>query len=175
MKDDKIDDTYVYSRIGMALISAQRVEFLTANILEHLSEHNKYFSTITSAEFLQNTKKAMKARKMLGETFRILKLNTDWVIEDKLDEYLKKRNLLVHGFWNEYLSHKSEEQTKIAIDFCNDFGQLSNKIESFFKGFLYFLALRYVEDKERLHVDMRKWDNDFEYFIKEIKSKKLLD
>lgn len=174
MQNNKIDETYVYSRIGMALISAQRVEFITSNILEHLSEFNEYFSVITSAEFLQNTKKAMKARKMLGEVFRILKLNPEWVIEEELDEYLKKRNLLVHGFWDNYLNYKSDEQTKIAIDFCNDFGQLSIKIESFFKGFLYFLALRYVEDRERLHIDMRKWDNDFDYFVEALKNKKMI-
>ena len=170
-EEGKIEDSAVYQRIGMALISAQRVEFLTSKILEHLAEFNHYFTMITSAEFLSNTSKALKARKTLGEVFKLLKLNPDWVIEDELNEYLKQRNLLVHGFWQTHLNTKSPQQAKVALDFCNAFGGMSEGVESFFKGFLYFLALRYVEDRDHLGEGIKLWDDDFEYFLVALKAK----
>ncbi|ALL06282.1 hypothetical protein AQ505_12720 [Pedobacter sp. PACM 27299] len=89
-----------------------------------------------------------------------------------MDAYLKQRNLLVHGFWANYLNGKSETQSKMAAGFCNTFGKLSNKLESFFKGFIYFLALRHVKDRDHLDVGFKGWDNDFEFFISQVKQNK---
>lgn len=174
-KEGIIEDSAVYQRIGMALISAQRVEFLTGKILEHLAEFNHYFTMITSEEFLANTAKALRARKTLGEVFKLLKLNPEWVIEDELNEYLKRRNLLVHGFWQTHLNTKSQQNSQAALDFCNEFGRMSDSIESFFKGLLYFLALRYVEDRNHLDEGFKLWDSDFEHFLVTLKAKKLVN
>lgn len=167
-----VNQNLVYSRIGMALISAQRVEYLTGLLLEYLIEFDKTFHDITSEEFYDASKKSKNTRRMLGEIFGLLKLNPQFSLEDEMNEYLKQRNLLVHGFWKTYLNTKSEAQAKTAIDFCNSFGKLSNHLESFFKGFLYFLALRHVKDRDHLDADMKKWDDDFDYFMERAKEKK---
>lgn len=143
------DEDFVYSRIGMALVSAQRVEFATGQILKHLTEFSDIYC-ITTNEFFSRSSKSRKAVKTLGSIFRLLKLNPKWVIEDELDKFLQKRNFFVHNFWNTYLHTTSTEQIQIAINICNDFGRSSQVFESFFKGFLYFLALRHVKDRDLL-------------------------
>ena len=90
---------FVYSRIGMALISAQRVEFLTSRLLNLLTEFDKDVYGITTSEFLEKSSKSSKAYKTLGTIFNLLKLNPKLVIEDELNDYLKKRNLFVHNFF----------------------------------------------------------------------------
>ena len=160
-----ITDTYVYSRIGMALTSAQRVEFVTGELVSHLAEFDTDVYGITSTEFLSNSDKAKKARKTLGTTFKLLKLSNRMSIEKELDDYLKKRNLLVHHFWRTYLSTKSEEQAKKAVNFCNQFGKFSEGLESYFKGFIFFLALRHVKDRHHLSPALQEWSEDFDYFI----------
>ncbi len=168
-------ERYVFERIGMALVSAQRVEVMTGKILEHLHEFRDHLSPFTSDEFLANTKNGIKARKTLGEIFKILKLNPSWVIEDELNDYLKHRNSLVHGFWTSHLQSKSDESTINAINFCNEFGAKSKSIESFFKGFIYFLALRDVKEVDKLDPVFKLMENDFQYFLLAMKEKSLLE
>ena len=159
----------------MALISSQRVEYITGKLLEHLCEYKEYFTPIiTTQEFLSNTNKGLKARKTLGEIFRILKLNPQWVIENELNDYLKMRNLLVHEFWIKNLINSSEETINKAFLFCHEFGSQSQKIESFFKGFMYFLALRHVSNSDELDPTLKKIEIDFQYFMTTIKQKSLL-
>lgn len=167
----KINQDYVYSRVGMALISAQRVEFVSGQILELLVTYDKNIYGITTDEFLEITKLSGKKRKTLGNVFMLLKLNPKLFIEDELNEYLKKRNNLVHKFWKSYLNNYSLIQAKKAIEFCYDFGRLSDKVESYFKGFLYFLALRHSKDREHLEPSFKKMEKDFEYFMQKLKSK----
>lgn len=111
----------------------------------------------------------------LGVIFKLLKLNPKLVIEDELNEYLKRRNLLVHGFWKNYLNTKSETQAKTAIDFCYEFGKLSNQLERFFKGFIFFLALRHVAERSEIDTKIKEWESDFEYFLRALNEKYLLD
>lgn len=68
-------ERYLFERIGIALISAQRVEVITAKLLEYLYEFREHLSPFTADEFLATTKNGIKARKTLGEIFKILKLN----------------------------------------------------------------------------------------------------
>jgi len=168
-----INEDFVYSKIGMALISAQRVEVLTGQLLEILVEFDKEVYGITTSEFFEKSTKSKTAYKTLGAIFTLLKLNPKLVIEDELNDYLKKRNLFVHSFWATYLISKSEEKSKEAIDFCYDFGRHSDKIESFFKGFLYFLALRHVKSQDELDLEVKQWSADFEYFIDSLQQKNL--
>lgn len=158
-------EDFVYSRIEMALISAQRVEFLTGQLLEYLVEFDKEIYGITTLEFLEKSAKSKTAYKTLGAIFNLLKLNPKLVIEDELNNYLKKRNLFVHSFWTTYLTSKSDEKTKEAVDFCYDFGRHSDNISSFFQGFLYFLALRHVKNRDELEPSIKQWSADFDYFI----------
>lgn len=166
-------EDFVYSRIGMALVSAQRVEYVTTQLLSYLVEFDKELYGITSMEFLDKAAKSKSGKKTLGAVFSLLKLNPQLVIEEELDDYLQKRNLLAHGFWTTFLHGGSDG--KEAVDFCYDFGKQSMKIESFFKGFLYFLALRHVKDRGHLDTQFRDLDNDFEYFIAALKEKQLRD
>ena len=92
----KLSDDYVYTKIGMALVSAQRVEFITGRLLEVLEILDSGAYKITTSEFLERTAKSKKAIKTLGTIFSLLKLNPNLVVEDELDDYLKKRNLFVH-------------------------------------------------------------------------------
>jgi hypothetical protein len=168
-----VDQIFVYSRIGMALVSAQRVEYLTNQLVTHLREFDKDIYGITGEEFLATSQKANLARSTLGAIFKLLKLNSNLVIQEELDEYLAKRNVLVHGFWKNYLNTLSDEQAMKAINFCQDFGKQSGKLESFFKGFLFFLALRHVKDRTQVGDALKKWDSDFDYFISTLHEKKL--
>lgn len=93
------------------------------------------------------------------------------MIEKELDAYLKKRNILAHNFLNTFLNKDLED--KEAVDFCYDFGRHSGRIESFFKGFVYFLALRLVKDKYHLDSELKKWGDDFDYFMLSLKSNQL--
>lgn len=168
-----VDKDFVYSRIGMALVSAQRVEFITGQLVIHLSEFDKDIYGITGEEFLAATQKANLARATLGKIFTLLKLNPTLVIEEELDEYLTKRNILVHDFWKNYLDSISVEQAKRAVDFCYDFGKHSERLESFFKGFMSFIALRHVENRTKIDVELKKWDDDFKYFITTLHDRRL--
>ena len=164
-------EDFVYSRIGMALISAQRVEFITGQLLAYLTEFDKDLYEITTSEFLEQTAKSRNGKKTLGAIFKLLKLNPKLIIEEELDNYLKKRNLLAHSFWSTYLQSKLDG--KDGVEFCYDFGQHSNRIESFFKGFLFFLALRHVKDRDLLEPGVKQWGSDFDYFIASLQQKNL--
>ena len=166
-------EDFVYSQIGMALISAQRVEFITSQLLNYLTEFDKSLYGITTVEFLNKTAKSKSSKRTLGTIFNLLKLNPKLIIEDELENYLQKRNLLAHGFWTKFLHLNSNG--KEAVEFCYDFGRHSNKVESFFKGFIYFLALRHVKDRDHLDSGIKIWGNDFEYFISSLEEKQLKD
>ena len=167
------DEDYVYSRIGMALISAQRVEFITGKLLEILVEFDKTVYGITTAEFLEHSAKSKDAIKTLGSIFKLLKLNPKLVVENELNDYLQQRNLFVHRFWEVYLNEKSVEQATNAVAFCYDFGQFSDRVTSFFKGLIFFLALRHVKDRDHMDTDLKLWDKDFNYFMVSLDRKKL--
>jgi hypothetical protein len=167
-------EDFVYSRIGMALISAERVEYLTRQLLELLTEFDKDVYGITTSEFLEKSTKSAKAHKTLGSIFKLLKLNPKFIIEDELDEYLKKRNVFVHYFWERFLLGQNDDQGKLAVEFCYDFGKHSDRMSSFFKGFLYMLSLRHVKDRDHLDIEMRRWGKDFDYFISTVTKKELL-
>ncbi|WP_304343964.1 hypothetical protein [Chryseobacterium koreense] len=162
---------FVYLKIGMALISAQRVEFITAKLIEYLSEFNQTFAFLTTEEFLEKTAKSKNGKRTLGAIFNLLKLNPKLVIEAELDTYLKKRNILAHNFWQTFL--QKDSTGKEAVDFCYDFGRHSERIESFFKGFIYFLALRFVKDRDHLEPELKKWSDNFDYFIISLKEQHL--
>lgn len=161
-----LTENHVYSRLGMALVSAQRVEWVSSQLISFLAQFDKsIYGGITGEEFLSNSSKALKAKKTLGATFRLVK-TIKWAgFERKLNIYLKTRNELVHGFWRNYLNSKSQKQMQTAINFCSDFGKQSEEIERYFKGLLYFLSLRFVKDKNELADEIKKLESDFEFFI----------
>lgn len=74
-----------------------------------------------------------------------------------------------------HLQSKSKESIEKAIQYCNEFGNQSNKVESFFKGFMYFLALRDVQYVDKLDPLFKLLENDFEYFLSTMKEKFLLE
>lgn len=167
-----MNQDFVYSKIGMALVSTQRVEFLTGELLKTLEYLDDSLASYTTEEFLADSKKSKKIRhKTLGMIFRQLKLNPSLVHAKELDEYLNLRNVFVHKFWIEYLQNRSDEEIKGAIDYCYEFGQKSTKLESFFKGLVYSLQ-RHLS--ESLNISMSeetlKWRKDYEYFVDSLKS-----
>lgn len=166
-----IDKDFVFSRIGMALVSAQRVEYFATILTSHLKEFDESVYGITGPEFLAKSKKANLARATLGNVFTLLKLTPKLVLEEELNAYLAKRNLLVHSFWEKYLDSYSVDQAKRAVDFCYDFGRQSEKLESFFRGFIFFLGLRHVEDIDKIDDELKSWRNDFDYFMSALQSK----
>lgn len=176
MKSKEIEFTkedVVYSNIGKALVSAQRVELITGQILELLEEHGEEYG-IMSEDFINNSEKSKKIRKKtLGHIFKLLKLNPRLVIADELDEYTRLRNILIHKFYQTHLNTKSDEQMWRVIQFCYAFGRFSNRIEKFFGGFLYFLSLRHVKDMNDLPQEIQKMRDSFEYFMKSLDDKRL--
>lgn len=176
MKSNEIEFTkenIIYSKIGAALVSAQRVEFIAGKILELLEEHGEVYGIMTE-DFTSNSEKSKRIRKKtLGHIFKLLKLNPKLVIADDLDEYARLRNILVHKFFQTHLNTKSDEQMWRVMQFCYAFGRFSNRIEEFFRGFLYFLALRHVKDMYHLPKEIQKTRGSFEYFMKSLNHKKL--
>lgn len=163
----------VYSKIGAALISAQRVEFVAGQLLELLEEHGQIYGIMTE-DFTNSSEKSKKLRKKtLGQIFRFLKLNPKLVIADELDEYARLRNILAHKFFQTHLNTKSDEQMWRAMEFCYAFGRFSNRMEKFFKGFLYFLALRHVKDMYHLPSEMQSLRSSFEYFMESLNHNRL--
>ena len=49
--NNEVDEAYVYARIGMALVSVQRVEFVTGQLLELLAEFDKDIYGVTTSDF----------------------------------------------------------------------------------------------------------------------------
>jgi hypothetical protein len=186
-----VNEDFVYSRIGMALISTQRVEFITEKLLEVLGLYDSTIYSITTEEFLKFSKKSKNGVKTLGVIFKLLKLNPNIVIEKELDDYLKKRNLFIHKFWRVYLNSNTESQAKKAVDFCYDFGKHSQRIERFFKGLTYQLAINSKVKFEAAHKEPEisfatefnkwfentivDWKSDYDYFKKSLKINKLED
>jgi len=173
LKLEPDDETFVYSRIGMALISAQRVEFITTKLLDLLTEFDSSVYGVTTEEFLDLSNKSKDKRKTLGNVFKLLKLNPKLVIENELDNYLKDRNLFIHRFWQTYLTSQTVEQAVKAAEFCYSFGAFSDRITSFFKGFIFFLALRHVKDRDHVDGDLKLWEHDFDYFLSSLDKKHL--
>lgn len=176
MELDRIEfskEDIVYSKIGAALISAQRVEFIAGQILELLEEHGEMYGIMTE-DFVSNSEKSKKARKKtLGQIFNILKLNPKLVIADELDEYTRLRNILVHKLFQTHLNTRSNEQMWRVIEFCYAFGRFSNRMERFFEGFLYLLSLRHVKDMHHLPEGLKKLRPSFEYFMESLNHTRL--
>jgi len=163
-----IDYNYAYARIGMALISAQRVEYVVSKIVDYLRNFDD-FHELTTEKFLTNSIKINIERATLGQVFILLKLNPDIVIEKEFDKYKNDRNILVHSFWIKYLHTKSDKQVIEAVSFCNTFGKFSNKVERFFSGLLYKIS----EDLGGVDSTMELRKLDYEYFLESLKCQKL--
>jgi hypothetical protein len=176
MKESNIiftKEDVVYSKIGAALISAQRVEFIAGQLLQLLEEHGQIYGIMTE-DFTSSSEKSKKLRKKtLGQIFKFLKLNPKLVIADELDEYARLRNILAHNFFQTHLNTKSDEQMWRVMEFCYAFGRFSNRMEKFFKGFLYFLSLRHVKDMSHLPSEMQNLRSSFGYFMESLNHKKL--
>jgi len=173
MEIDFTKEDVVYSKIGAALVSAQRVETIAGKILEFLENHGENFDIMTE-DFISSSEKSKKIRKKtLGQIFNFLKLNPKLVLSDELDEYTRLRNILAHKFYGTFLMTKSDEQMWRAISFCYSFGRYSNRVEKFFDGFLYFIALRYVSGVDELPVEFKTKKESFEYFMSSLKYERL--
>jgi hypothetical protein len=166
-------EDFVYSKLGAALVSAQRVENIAGNLLSFLENYSQDFGIMTD-EFLNSSEKSKKARKKtLGQIFNFLKLNPTLILADELDEYARLRNILVHKSYKIFLDTKSDEQMWKTISFCYSFGRFSNRVEKFFEGFLYFLALRYVNNSQDLPEELKNKSESFDYFMESLNHKKL--
>lgn len=173
MEIDFTKEDVVYSKIGGALVSAQRVEAIAGKLLEFLENHGENFGIVTE-DFISSSEKSKKIRKKtLGQIFNFLKLNPKLVLADELDEYTRLRNILAHKFYSTFLMTKSDEQMWRAIRFCYSSGRYSNRVEKFFEGFLYFLALRYVDNADELPDELKVKRESFEYFMQSLKHERL--
>lgn len=169
--NEPIKPQVVYERIGIALVSTQRVEFVSKNLVKYLKLIDRELTGISSSEFLKQTPNIEKLGKYtLGRIFTLLKLNPNISLEHEFNTYLALRNNFVHSFWNEYLNSISEKQKKKAIDFCFEFGKYSVEMESFFKGLTYLLALTHVKDKNKMDTNLKEWENDFKFFSQSMRN-----
>jgi hypothetical protein len=167
-----INQEFAYNLIGKALISVQRVEFVAEKLVEYLIENDEKFYGLTTEEFKNNVPAIDKLnRTTLGNLFRLLKHNPELAVNSDFDNYRARRNILAHNFWKEHLiERKGIEVEKFCQDICQD----SLKFESFFKGFIYFLALRFVENESFLPEELKIWKGDLDFFMKAIKHKRIL-
>ena len=152
----------------MALVSVQRVEKVCKNLITCLILVDKEINAMSSKKFVEKSPNLDKlAKYTLGNLFRLLNLNQNIGLEKEFGQYLKMRNLFIHNFNSEYLNEYSEEQKKRAIDFCFEIGKYSVKMESYFKGLTYLLALTYIKDKSKMDPVFKKWESDYDLYIKE--------
>lgn len=120
----------------------------------------------------------MKLRKQtLGQIFNVLKKEADiLILTDELDNYLKRRNLLIHDLWRTYYRNDSSTYSKSeAINFCKTFLEDSSKYENFYKGFLYSIA-RYVAKANKLSIpeNITLYREHNRYFISCLQHDKLI-
>ncbi|PKB15111.1 hypothetical protein [Flavobacterium sp. 5] len=165
MNKKTVDVNLVFSKIGRCLVAAQRIELASGEILKFLAEYDKDLYNLTSEEFLKLAGKTQKTKMTLGNIFKLLKLNPNLVIEEELNSYLQKRNMLVHNFLTDYLHTVNVKQAKKAEYFCDDFLKHSALMESFFKGFLNFILLPPIPEDEEPYVEESLMTEDFYYFI----------
>lgn len=166
------DVKYLHARIGTAFIATQRVEFLTSQLLELLAEFPDLYP-VSTAEFLSAASKSKKGTKTLGTIFKLLKFNPNLVVEKELDDYLKKRNHFVHEFWKTYMiGPATGERGNVALAFIYELEESSNRMERYFKGFIFGLSLRHVATAEDLDPEIKKWEDDFEFFMSSVQQQK---
>ncbi len=160
---NSIVENELFKRLGMALINAQRVEFVTGEMLKYLAELDEEFFGITTEDFLTQSKKSIRPKMTLGNIFTLLKLNPKLVVVEKLDVYLQDRNILAHSFWKDYLITNAPISS--AINFLVNFGKASVEMESFFKGLIYYLSLRFIPNSSYQVTDIKMYEPDFEKFL----------
>jgi len=159
-----------YRLIGLALISCQRVEFLTLGVVSHFNNirADEQFKKLTPKAFLDDTSDGRKVRKQtLGQVFRILKQDEKLAISDKLDDYLECRNILVHELWRKYLKDENSNNTYPELEqFCKTFIDKSSKVEKFYKGLVYIMALS-ISLKSNVEVpsNIKEFKNHYYYLL----------
>lgn len=167
-----------YTWIGAALLATQRVEFLTHGIVSHFKDiqSEKKFNKLTPKIFLNDTKENRKIRKQtLGQIFQVLKYESRLSITENLNDFLEKRNILVHELWRQYYKVNTDRSMeKEIIEFCKILIADSSKMERFYKGFLYAMA-KNIAEKNMLEIpeEIRKMESEHIYFIESLQNENL--
>jgi len=163
-------DFETLSLIGSALISCQKVEFMTYGLISHFKniQHEKKFRKLSPQVFLDDSAESKEIRKhTLGQLFKLLKDKNVAYIHDRLDDYLTKRNILIHELLREFYKDNNNEINDSRVkEFCIEIIETSNKLEKFFKGFLYQLTLFSMENTDfKLPKEIGEIANEYNYFL----------
>lgn len=148
MTDDELEVSF-NGFLGATVIQIQKVEYSMLGSITTLNEvllkGDKNFTSLNPTRFFSNNPDDVKYRKQtLGTIISFLKTHVKFFNPTKLDEYLARRNDLIHNLWRKYLSHGRDKNRldKIqAFRFVISVYKDSLKWSCIFKGFLYEIAM----------------------------------
>ena len=167
LMNNEIHKDDVYARIGMALVSIQRVERACKYLIICLKIADKKTKFFSSEEFLERSNLDKLDRYTLGSLFRLLNLNRNIGLEKEFSAYLRLRNSFVHSFSTEYLTGHSELQKMRAIDACFEIGRLSQKMERYIRGITYYFAFSCIKDHSKIDSSVFGGKEDYELYLRD--------
>lgn len=174
MTDDELEITF-NGFLGATVIQIQKVEYSMLGSITTLNEEllksDKKFKNLNPTRFFSTNPDDVKYRKQtLGTIISFLKNHVNFLNPDKLDDYLTRRNDLIHNLWRQYLSHGREKNriNKIqAFRFIISVYKDSLKWSCIFKGFLFEIA-RHIHEANNLNeplseriASLQKYHKDF--------------
>lgn len=130
-----------YTLLGLAIVAAQKVEFVLYGIASHLPHVSKdtKFRKLTASDFLSTDPKTRKLRKatlgsLAGEYGGKLMLPSH-----RLEVYVQDRNTIVHEFWREVVGGKGTGAIKEPRQLLIGFIEESEEWIAALRGLLSFL------------------------------------
>ncbi|MFC0878981.1 hypothetical protein ACE01N_20470 [Saccharicrinis sp. FJH2] len=140
----------LFNQMGLSLFASQRVEFILQIVLNVLGlylsdkEAKKYKPEV----YLEDSERGRKIRKKtLGTLSNKLK-KVDFINHERLDNYVQKRNYIIHNLWREELNGSIPNKNfKKCIQLCNEFIDESNNIENSLKGIMNLVFIYLQENK----------------------------
>ncbi|NDK57380.1 hypothetical protein [Pontibacter fetidus] len=144
MNDSRPTLAEIIALTGSTLLQIQRTEFIIQGLIAHLKsdilQNNKAFKNLTPLTFLSDNEEAKKCRRQtLGVLLEFFNKEVNLLNERKLETFLINRNKLVHSFWREEISNRSNpsKNFEIAYIWLKNLHNEAIDIEKTFKGLLY--------------------------------------
>ena len=143
-----------FTLLGLSVYTAQKVEFGLYGLAAHASHlpeirSNKRFAALTPDLFLSKTPgESATFRATLGELYRIFGERLA-ISSAEFDEFLNKRNIVVHSFWREVRDLRGRVGIPQPDQYLLAFIELGEKVASTLQGLLSLLQEAAAENEGR--------------------------